>query len=114
MWSNWSDAELEAQLTDYSRRAKEAESLYHDLRREQTNVKAEIKARRARGSVTIPFWALEMLSAHARKRFENLSPRHTTMPYEKALVIASRLLDGDVWPRDIDGEYHGADGNHNR
>lgn len=81
--------------------SKETRAQLHQL-------KIELKDRQAHEPIDVPRWVLEVLSAHARKRYQNITPGHRTTRYRKALDYV-QILVGEMWPRDIDGEHHGCD-----
>ncbi|MEE8551559.1 MAG: hypothetical protein V3T08_09940 [Gemmatimonadota bacterium] len=93
-------ADLERSLRYFADRSKIAGCALHDL-------KAALKERRAHELIRMPRWALEVLSAHARKRYENITPEHRTDRYKRALGFAAGVVD-KIWPRDIKGEWHGS------
>ncbi len=71
-------------------------------------IETELELRRRDRPVTMPLWVFEVLSAHARKRFQNIASHNRTTTYQRALAHAHRILGREVWPRDIDGEHHGS------
>ncbi len=101
------DYELEREITrceeNFDYHAKTADS----VRAMVNSFKKELERRRAQKMVKVPYWVLEVLSAHARKRFENIAPKNRTRVYERALAFVKHHAIGEVWPRDIDGEHHG-------
>lgn len=90
----------EAELRAHSDNVATSRSQLEDLR-------GELNTRR-RKTIEVPHWVFEILSAHARKRFENIACENRTDAYEAALSHAARLLCGEVWPRDVEGEHHGS------
>lgn len=77
----------------------------------QNNLKRreeELEGRRKYCQVCMPHWVFELLSAHARKRHENIAPENRTDNYHLALCVAAEVLGEEVWPRDIPGEHHGS------
>ena len=93
---------IECAKSEIRRLDKGAEETKCELRRLE-----EEKERRRLCKVHVPAWVLELLSAHARKRYENINPDHRTSNYAHALDVATDLV-GKVWPRDLDGEHHGS------
>ena len=80
----------------------------HEEEMRQRRVRYEEDMRRRREPMTVPRWVFELLSAHARKRHENIAAHNSTVNYRRALAVASDTLGREVWPCDIAGEHHGS------
>jgi len=97
------EAEIESVKADVDRLGQEHIRTSNLL----VSLQGEVARRRSTRPMTVPFWALEVLSAHARKRYENITRDHRTSTYAQALDVATNELGREIWPRDIPGEHHG-------
>ena len=105
-YTRLSDDELEREIGHYETDHDRFTNLATETGAQARCLKKERERRRALKMVKVPYWVLEVISAHARKRFENIAPRNRTRNYERALKFVKYTI-GEVWPRDIDGEHHG-------
>lgn len=105
---DYNDNDLAAAITHRRAAIKEYEDDAATALADLTLLITERTERRRRRPVEVPYMILELLTAHAAKRYDNIAPGHQTAKYHSAIRAAYRLLGREVLPRDIEGEHHGS------